>query len=78
MVSQQPSLAGPGDGLIGYRRDIVGIGKTARPQTGQDVFKPVRLEADQFEVETVEFEITQLTAEQIGVPARPRRKFIIG
>jgi hypothetical protein len=58
MVSQQPSLAGPGDGLIGYRRDIVGIGKTARPQTGQDVFKPVRLEARQFEVEIAEFEIT--------------------
>jgi hypothetical protein len=59
-------------------RGPVGIGQTARPQTGQDVFEPVRLEADQFESETVEFEITQLTAEQIGVPARPRRKFVVG
>src|SRR6202030_2982920 len=70
--------AGPSDGVCGYFRGAVGIGQTARPQTGQDVLEPVRLEADQFESETVEFEITQLTAEQIGVPARPRRKFIVG
>jgi len=78
VVSREPYVSGPSDGIFGYLRGAVWIGQTTRPQTGQDVFKPIWLEADQFEVETVEFEITQLTAEQIGVPARPRRKFIVG
>ena len=38
----------------------------------------IRLEADQVEVETAELEKTQLVAEQIGVPARPRRELIVG
>jgi hypothetical protein len=36
------------------------------------------LEADQIEIETAEFEITQLTAQQIGVPTPPRGQFIVG
>jgi hypothetical protein len=79
MISRQPYVARPSDGLIRYFRDAVGVGQTARPQAGQDVFKPVRLEAGQVEVETAELEIPQLAAEQIGVPACPRRrKFIVG
>ena len=68
----------PGDGMIGYFRDAVGIGQTARPQPGQDLFEPMRLEADQIEVETAEFESPELTAKQIGVPAPPRGQFIVG
>src|SRR5439155_6973882 len=78
VVSREPYIAGPSDRVFGYFRDAVGIAQTARSQTGQDVFKSVRLEADQFEIETVEFEITHLTAEQIGIPACPRRKFVVG
>jgi hypothetical protein len=48
VVFQQPDVAGPSDGLIGDIRDAVGIDQTARPQTGQDLFKPARLEADHF------------------------------
>src|SRR6516162_3070876 len=58
MVSQQPDVAGPGYGLIGDIRDAVGIAQTARPQTGQDLFKPIRFEANQIKVKTAEFEIT--------------------
>src|SRR4051812_26362381 len=64
--------------MIGYFRDAVGIGQAARPQPGQDLFEPVRLEADQVELETAEFEILQLTAQQIGVPAPARGQFIVG
>ena len=71
-------LARVSNRAFGYFRGAVGIGQTARSQTGQDVFKSVRFEADQVKVETAKFEITQLTAEQIRVPARPRRKFIVG
>jgi len=52
--------------MIGYFRDIVGIGHTARSQAGQDLFEPMRLEADQVEVETAEFQVPQLTAKQIA------------
>ena len=38
----------------------------------------MRLEADQVKIETAEFEIPQLTAKQIGVPAPPRGQFIVG
>src|SRR5215469_15707942 len=78
VVSQPPDVAGPSNGLIGDIRNAVGIAQTARPQTRQDLFKPVRLKSGQSEVETAEFEITQLTAEQIGVPTPPRGKFIVG
>jgi hypothetical protein len=40
--------------------------------------QPVRLEADQVEIETAGLEITQLVAEQVEIPARPRRQFIVG
>src|SRR5215472_9239384 len=53
-----PYIAGSRDGLIGEFRDGVGIVETARPQTGQDLLQPVRLEADQVEVETAGLEIT--------------------
>jgi hypothetical protein len=43
--------------LIGYFRDAVRIGQTARPQTRQDVFEPIRLETDQAEIEIGKFEI---------------------
>ena len=78
MGGKQPYITRPGDGMIGYVRDTVGIGQTARPQPGQDLFEPMRLEADQVEVETAEFEIPQLTEKQIGVPAPPRGQFIVG
>ena len=78
VVSKQQYVARLSDGLIGYFRDAVGIGQTARPQTGQDLLKPVRLKANQVNVETAEFEIAQLTAEQIEVPTSPRRKLIVG
>src|SRR6516162_3405152 len=78
MVSQQPNVAGLSDGLIGDIRDAVGIAETARPQTSQDLVEPVRLESGQSEVETAEFEITQLTAQQIGVPTPARGQFIVG
>jgi len=35
-------------------------------------------QSDQIEIETAEFEITQLIAQQIEVPTSPRSKFIIG
>jgi hypothetical protein len=76
VVAQEPHVAGPSDGLIESFRDAVGIGQTARPQAGQYLLQPIRLEADQVEVETAELEKTQLVAEQIGVPARPRRELI--
>ena len=78
VVSQPPYVAGPSDRVIGYFRDIVGIGQTARPQPGQDLFKPIRLESNQIEGETAEFEIAQLAAKQIGVPAPARGQFIVG
>src|SRR6516164_2603016 len=62
MVAQQPDVAGPGYGLIGDIGDAVGITQTARPQTSQDLFKPIRFEADQIKVKTAEFEIPQFTA----------------
>jgi len=40
--------------------------------------EPVRLESGQSEVETAEYEITQLTAQQIGIPTPPRGQFIVG
>ena len=58
MVSHQPDVAGPSDGLIGDIRDAVGIAQTSRPQTGRDLFKPIRFKANQIEVKTAEFEIT--------------------
>ena len=67
---KQPCIARPGDGMIGYFRDAVGIAQTARPQSGQDLLEPMRLEADQVKLETAEFEIPQLTTEQIGVQLR--------
>jgi hypothetical protein len=69
VIPQQPHVAASRDGSIGDLRKAVGIGQTTRSQIGQEFFKPRRLEADQIEVETAEFEITQLGAEQIGVPA---------
>jgi hypothetical protein len=57
-----PYIARPGDGMIACFRDAVGIGQTARPQPGQALFEPMRLEADQVKIETAEFEIPQLTA----------------
>src|SRR5712672_521969 len=52
VVSQLPYVAGPSDRVIGYFRDAVGIRQTARPQTGQNGFELIRLEADQAEIET--------------------------
>ena len=78
MVSQQPDVAGPSDRLIGDIRDAVGIAQTARPQTGQDLFKPIWFKANQIEVKTAEFEIMQLAAQQIGVPTSSRGQFIVG
>ena len=52
--------------------------RTARPQTAQDLFKPIRCESNQIKVKTAEFEIMQLTAQQIGVPTPPRGQFIVG
>ena len=48
MVSQQPYIAEPGDRLIGYFRDAVGIRQTARSQTGQDGLRagPARSRSD--------------------------------
>jgi hypothetical protein len=66
--SQPPDVAGPGYRLLGDIRDAVGIAQTARPQTPQDLVKPIRLKANQIEIETAEFEITQLIAQQIEVP----------
>ena len=40
----------------GDLRNAVGIGQTAWSQIGQEFFKPMRLEADQIEVETYGFE----------------------
>src|SRR6516162_6841989 len=77
VVSQQPDVAGLSDGLIGDIRDAVGIAQTARPQTPQNLVKSIRLKADQIEIETAEFEITQLTAQQIGVPTPACRQFIV-
>src|SRR6516164_3618124 len=58
MVSQNPDVAGPSDRLIGDIRDAVGIAQSTRPQTPQDLVKPIRLKADQIEIKTAEFEIT--------------------
>src|SRR6516165_10228993 len=77
VVSQQPDVAGPSDRLLGDIRDAVGIAQTTRPQTPQDLVKAIRLKADQIEIETAEFEITQLTAQQIGVPTPTRGQFIV-
>ena len=66
MPSHQPYVAGPSDQIFRDSWDAVRIGQTARPQPGQDILEPVRFEADQVEVEAIEFEITQRTAEQIG------------
>src|SRR5215471_1006912 len=71
VVSKQPDVARPSDWVIGYFREAVGIGQTARSETGQDLFKLMGLEADQIEVETTELEILQLSAQQIG-GQRPR------
>jgi len=78
VASHLPYIARSCDGLIRDLRDGVGIGQAARPQTRQDLFQPVRLEADQVEVETAGLEITQFAAEQVEIPARPRRQFIVG
>src|SRR5215472_11499412 len=78
VVSHLPYIARSRDGLIRDFRDGVGIAQTARPQTGQDLLQPVRLKADQIKVETAGLEVTQLVAEQIEIPARPRRQFIVG
>ena len=43
----------------------------------QDLVKPIRLKADQIEIETTKFEITQLTAQQIKVPTPACRQFIV-
>jgi hypothetical protein len=67
MITEHPFVTQHSDPLLGDFSDAVRIGQAARVQTGQDHFKPVRLEADQFEVEATEFEITQLIAEQLGV-----------
>src|ERR1700756_3035284 len=77
VVAQPPDVAGSGDGVIGDLRDAIGIAQTTRPQTSQDRFEPVWLEADQIEVKTAEFEITQLTAKQVGVPTPARGQFIV-
>ena len=77
VVSQPPDVAGPSDRLIEDIRDAVGIAQTTRPQTPQDLVKPIRLKADQIEIETTKFEITQLTAQQIEVPTPPCRQFIV-
>src|SRR5205814_554657 len=63
VISQLPYVAGLSDRVFGYFRGAVGIGQTARSQTSQNVLEPVRLEAGQLEIETAEFEITQLVAE---------------
>src|SRR6516225_6836444 len=78
VVSQPPDVPEPSDRLIGDIRDAVGIAQTARPQTGQDLFKPIWFEANQIEVKTAEFEITQLTVQQIGVPTPASGQFIVG
>jgi hypothetical protein len=49
-------------GLFGYFRDAVRIGQTARTQTGQYVFEPIRLEADQVEIETGKLELAEFVA----------------
>ena len=51
VVAQQPDAARPSDRLIGYFRDAVGIGQTTRSQTAQHIVQPIRLEADQTEIE---------------------------
>ena len=56
MVSQYPNVAAPRDGLIGGLGDAVRIRQTARSQTGQDLCEPIRLEADQVEIETGKLE----------------------
>src|SRR5580692_4917815 len=62
VVSQQPYVAEPSDRLFGYFRDAVRIGQTARTQTGQYVFEPIRLEADQVEIETGKLELAEFVA----------------
>jgi hypothetical protein len=62
VVSQQPYVTTPSDRLIGYFRNAVGIGQTARPQSGQNGVELIALEADQIEVETGELELPQLAA----------------
>src|SRR5215471_12380188 len=78
VVPHLPYIARSCDGLIRDFRDAVGIGQAARPQTGQDLLQAVRLKADQVEVETAGLEVTQFAAEQVKIPARPRRQFIVG
>ena len=77
VASHLPYIAEPSYWLIGYFRDAVGIAQTTRPQTPEDLVKAIRLKADQIEIETAEFEITQLTAQQIGVPTPTRGQFIV-
>ena len=65
VLSQQPSVAGPGDRLIGDFRDAVRIRQTARLRIGQDGFELIRLEADQAEIEVGELERLQFVAEPL-------------
>jgi len=78
VVSQQPYVAAPSDRLIGYFRNAVRIGQTARPQTGQNGVELIALKADQIEVEAGELELPQFAAQLLGVPARPHRQLIVG
>ena len=78
MVSQLPYVAEPSDRLIEDFRNAVGIRQTARSQSGQDGFELIRVEADQVDVKTGGFELAELVAELLGVPARSRRQLIVG
>jgi hypothetical protein len=78
VVSQQPHVAALSDRVIGYFRDAVRIRQTDRPQTGQNGFELIRLEADQAEIETGKVELPELVTEQLEVPARPRRQLVVG
>ena len=78
MRAQQPYVAEPRDRLTADFRDAVRIGQTARPQTGQDGFELIRLEADHAEIKIGELERLQFVTQQIGVPARARRQLIVG
>jgi hypothetical protein len=78
VVAQQPDVARATDRSIGHLRDAVGIGQTARSETRQDGFEPVRLEADQTEIEIGGPELLELSAELLEIPARPVRKLIVG
>jgi len=73
VVPQQPDVAEPSDRLIGYFRNAVGIGQTARSQSRQDGFELIRVEVGQIEIETGEFEFAEFVMELLEIPARPRR-----